>query len=121
LLLDGHGVPFMQDRPLAYQLIEGVRRIVQARYVLEGTHTVGIRVGPHDPARPLTIDPVLRFASYLGDLTSGSGVAIDGSGSMYLAGETASPSFPGPGGAQPFHGESDLFVAKLNPAGNALV
>lgn len=64
---------------------------------------------------------VLRYAHVFGGAGSevGQAIAVDGSGSAFLAGRTdstdfptASPLQPGPGG-----GEADAFVAKLNPLG----
>ncbi len=50
-------------------------------------------------------------------------VAVDGSGAAYVAGETYSSGFPTtPGSFDPSHGGGlDVFVAKLNPNGTALV
>lgn len=50
---------------------------------------------------------------------------MDASGAAYVAGETDSPNFPVQNAAQATHGSptlgTDAFVAKLNPAGSALV
>jgi hypothetical protein len=74
--------------------------------------------------RELIIDPVFAYSSYLG----GSGddgavkIAVDGAGNAYVTGHTASANFPVLGAAQPVYGGGgDIFVAKLNAAGNALV
>ncbi len=50
------------------------------------------------------------------------GIAVDGGGNAYVAGQTSSTNFPNfPGsGALPNSGISDGFVLKLNPDGNAL-
>jgi hypothetical protein len=51
------------------------------------------------------------------------GIAVDSSGSAYVAGLTISPNFPiTAGAAQPsIGGSGDAFVSKLNPSGSALV
>jgi len=65
----------------------------------------------------------LSYATYLGGsrYDSGHGIAVDGSGSAYVTGETWSTDFPL---ATPFQGTngggSDAFVAKLNVAGSGL-
>jgi len=46
-------------KPLVYQQVDGHRRTIAGRYVLTGPHRVSFRVGRHDPARLLTIAPVL--------------------------------------------------------------
>ncbi len=64
------------------------------------------------------------YASYLGGGADdqGFGIAVDPSGSAYVAGVTSSRAFPvTPGAAQTTNaGTSDAFVSKLNPAGSAL-
>jgi hypothetical protein len=119
--------------PVAYQEIDGVRRLRHARYVLQpgpkrGTHRLGFRLGPYDRTRPLVIDPLLVYATYLGgnNVESGSAIAVDAAGSAYVTGWTTSSDFPtdGPPGESPLDatlgGPIDAFVAKLTPSGSAL-
>jgi len=68
----------------------------------------------------------LVYATYLGGSNSdfGEGVAVDSSGSAYVTGNTGSANFPTTAGAyQTIYGGgvADLFVAKLNATGSALV
>ena len=66
----------------------------------------------------------LIYSTYLGGSwdDSGSGIAVDAAGSAYVAGSTISPNFPTQSPYQAAHqGDSDVFVTKLTPAGNALV
>jgi hypothetical protein len=115
----------VQRRPVAWQVRAGVRSPVAVAYVLGGGSRVGLRVGPHDPALPLTIDPVLSYSSYLGGALDDSGlaVAVDAAGNSYLAGQTDSLDFPlTPGAAQPANaGGTDVFVAKVGPSGAPLL
>ena len=64
----------------------------------------------------------LGYSTYLGGsgLDQGNGIAIDPLGNAYVAGATASNSFPfTPSGVQTTnHGEGDAFVAKLTPTGS---
>jgi len=48
-------------------------------------------------------------------------IAVDGSGSAYVAGYTGSSNFPTVNPIQSYKGGRDAFVAKLNPVGGALV
>jgi uncharacterized protein (TIGR03437 family) len=66
----------------------------------------------------------LVYSTYLGgnNVDQGNGIAVDGAGNAYVTGYTASTDFPL---QSPFRGSNqnsvDAFVAKLNPAGSALV
>jgi hypothetical protein len=88
---------------------------------------VGSWVGAYDAGRPLVIDPVLVYSTYLGGSggDSGSGIAVDGQGSAYVTGFTESPDFPLANPLPPpnttLRGGGDAFVAKLGPGGNTLV
>jgi len=62
------------------------------------------------------------YATYVGGSgdDTGQGIAVDGGGDAYVAGSTTSADFPVAGSSfgSSAHGESDAFVAKLNPAGS---
>ena len=83
--------------------------------------------GAHDAfvAKLNPAGSTLVYSTYLGG--SGdegcSGLAVDASGNAYVTGNTASTDFPTVNPLQPSYGGgmSDAFVAKLNPAGSALV
>lgn len=119
----------IEQAPVVYQQINGVRQGVVSRYVLQEGNTAGFALGAYDHARPLTIDPVLSYSTYLGGsaFDAASGIAVDAAGSAYVVGTTASTDFPT---AAPFQGTShgasvpgdtEVFVAKLNPTGTALM
>lgn len=83
------------------------------------THEVGFRLGAYDRNRPLVIDPVLGFSTYLGGsgVDMANGIGLDGSGSATIVGQTTSLNFPiEPGAIQATaRGGTDAFVARLNP------
>ena len=112
-------------RPLAYQLVRGVRRTVPARFESRGAAVVGFAVGPYDSSKPLIIDPVLTYSTYLGGsgVDQGKSVAVDASGNIYVAGATTSSDFPTTVGVvqSSLNGGNDVFVTKLDPNGGALV
>jgi hypothetical protein len=118
LLLHTRGGDVTEQAPVVYQMVNGTRRTVSGRFVLEGKNQVGFHVGAYDPSRPLVIDPTLSYSTYLngsGNPGAGISIAVDSSGNAYITGTTS-------GGNHEFttlgHG---VFVDKLNAAGTALV
>ena len=120
-----------QLAPRAYQMTGGRRRPVASRYVLSGDR-VSIRLGAYDHHRALVIDPTvtLAYSTYLGgsgeEGDSGQGIAVDSAGDAYVTGTTTSTDFPTHDPLQPENASgggdvSNAFVAKLNPAGSALL
>jgi len=64
------------------------------------------------------------FSTYLGGAKadSATGVAVDASGNSYVVGSTRSPDFPIVDAFQAAHaGNDEVFIAKVNAAGSALV
>lgn len=112
-------------KPVLYQERQGRKQPVEGRYVRRGGGQIGFEVDAYDPTRPLVIDPVLSYSTYLGGKGSnwGAGIAVDRSGQAHVVGETLSDRFPTTAGSwQPvYNGNHDIFVAKLNAAGDALL
>jgi hypothetical protein len=48
-------------KPVAHQVVKGQRRVVEARYVLAGNHTVRFALGSYHRDVPLVIDPIVSF------------------------------------------------------------
>jgi YVTN family beta-propeller protein len=66
----------------------------------------------------------LEYATFLGGSAdeSSHGLALDSAGNAYVTGYTGSADFPTtPGAYDPTSASADVFVAKLNPTGSALV
>lgn len=119
-----------QHRPVIYQFIKGVRHEVTGGYHLTDAHTAGFALGPYDHNFPLIIDPVFSYSTYFGGNAGDTVLAIkvDSSGSVYLAGETLSTSFPPASTGNSFQGQQnggtstgDAFVAKLDSTGSKLI
>lgn len=140
-----------EEKPYAYQVINGVKRTVQVSYKLIAPKVYGFQVGVYDPTQELVIDPAIHtinhphiaYSTYLG----GSGfdqpwaIKTDANGNAYIVGETNSLNFPTTEGAykrektgsdntDPTHTQHttgttdngmDIFVSKLNANGSGLV
>ena len=123
LLRTGAGI-VRQHRPVVYQDFAGGRRSVSGKYALGPRNEIGFRVGAYDRSRPLVIDPVLVFSSFLGGSgqESATDVVVDPDGNIYITGMTASADFPVQGGVQgALSGSTDAFVTKVAADGTSLL
>ena len=96
---------------------------IDGHYVLKGRR-VTFAVGSYDRRRPLVIDPVLSYSTYLGGTGSdvAYGIAVDSSGDAYITGSTGSLDFPIVSAEQPtYGGNGDAFVVKLNSTGSGII
>jgi hypothetical protein len=112
------------QKPHVYQKLDGVRRDVPAGFVRKGAGAIGFHIGSYEASKPLVIDPVLSYSTYLGGTgdEQANYVAVDSTGNAYVTGRTASADFPTTSGSDSsLGGTQDGFVTKFNPAGSALV
>ena len=114
---------FHHAQPRTVQSRKGRQVEVRTSYVRTGEHRAAFQLEEYDHERELVIDPVVSYSTYLGGSGSDSvtGMAVDPSGNVYVSGWTESTSFPVPGSKLGTTGGVDAFVAKLNPAGSALM
>src|SRR5437899_155702 len=133
LVLRADGSEVRLRKPVVYQEQNGQRAVIPTRYVLKAERQVSFEVAAYDATKPLIIDPVLAYSTYLGGRASafggnaddeGLGIAVDAAGNAYVTGRTLSTSFPTTPGAFQVScagGCFDALVTKLNPDGSALV
>ncbi|MGD0359298.1 MAG: SBBP repeat-containing protein [Bryobacteraceae bacterium] len=139
LVLSAANGEIRQHKPIVYQPGAGGREVVEGRYVIQSHNRVTFEVARYDSRKPLIIDPVLTFGTYLGspgdDLFGLSAaastatypaVAVDPQGNVYVAGFnggsagtfTGNPTIltanQGGGGAK-------VFVVKMNSTGSGLL
>ena len=105
------------QKPRLYQDVDGRRQAVAGEYVVKG-HELRFRVGRYDRRRPLVIDPVLVYSTFLGgsDQDGGNAIAVDSAGNAYVTGIARSSDFPVSPGAYQTSGAGVAFVTKLDPS-----
>jgi hypothetical protein len=116
------------------------KNLLDGSYVLKGNQ-VTFELASYDRSKPLVIDPVLKYSTFLGgsgdDLVAPAGtqgIAVDPEGNAYVIGATNSIDFPttssafqtkfggGSGVFGCFSGiAADAFVTKLNSEGDSVV
>ncbi len=125
LLLSVGDSQIIQKRPLVYQEIDGVRKEIESKYLrVRGSH-VKFSVAAYDVSKPLVIDPVLTYGTYLGgtDFDTSSGIAVDSAGNAYIVGYTSSTDFPTSttGYKRSLVGSQSAIVAKIDTTTGTLV
>jgi hypothetical protein len=95
LTIEVDGQQIVLHKPLAWQPDGQGRKSVEVEYALvpadeKHGQRVGLGLQGYDATKPLTIDPVLTFATYLSNASSAlpdyfvNGIALDGSNNVYV-------------------------------------
>ena len=132
LRLNGDGDLLLDDsisfhRPTVYQQFDGVRHSVEGRFHLIGKDIAGFALGEYDHTKPLVIDPVLTYSTYLGGEVLDVIQALAVKREMHMSLELrvrASFSDSRLVRAKSSNRCSEqgiIFVSKLNPEGTGLV
>ena len=118
LWLGGNSV--RQHKPVVYQEIDGVRKMLSGSYVLHSAMEVGFEIADYDQTKPLVIDPVLSYSATFGGsgLSQSLGIALDANDNVFITGNTTSGNFST---LNPFQasllGAQAAFVTKLDTNG----
>src|SRR5580700_5526470 len=103
------------QKPIIYQSIGKERRLVAGNYSRLERNRIGFKVGSYDSNKPLIIDPVLSYTTYVGRslYDRANGIALGPDGSEFVTGVS-----PKPGSTT---GTSEAFVAHLSADGSQLL
>ena len=131
LVVKTEGGEIRFQKPVVYQPMRGDpkpqvqnRKLLDGRYVLLAGNRVGFEIPNYDKTKPLVIDPVLTYSTYLGGSGDENpyglgGVAVDASGNAYVTAYTQSINFPITVGAyQTTSSTGSAFVTKFNASGS---
>ena len=115
----------IDDAPIAYQDIDGVRVAVDSAFAIGDGGAVSFALGAYDPSAELVIDPSLAWGAYIGGNGIYSGeetrdVALDANRCVYAVGQTNSASWVEGGWDTTFSGSSDAFVVRYTRKGTRL-
>ncbi|MBB5329771.1 SBBP repeat-containing protein [Tunturiibacter gelidoferens] len=109
-------------QPKIYQVVGGKNVPVKGGFQVLKGNIASFTIEKYDRAKPLVIDPTIRFVTFLGgsDTDAANAVAVDGRGFTYVTGQTYSGNFNVVGGViqSGRSGDSDAFVTKLGTGGN---
>src|SRR5439155_16137069 len=96
LVLQIAGEQIRQHKPVIYQDVSGIRQEVSGNFRFAGKREIGFQVDNYDTTKPLVIDPILVYSTFLGGSgdDGGFGIAVDSSGNAYVTGVTTSNNFP---------------------------
>jgi len=123
------GEKIIQKKPVVYQTgedgshiqVDGDYKIIDSgkNYIFK------FSLKNYDKNKPVTIDPVLIYSTYLGGYSQDGalGIAVDSQGNAFVAGFTLSTDFPlkNPIKAKLSGGDSDAFIAKISASGTELI
>lgn len=115
----------MEHAPIAWQERDGKRADVKIQYSIGKSGDIGFALPQgYDASLPLTIDPVLTFSTYLGDVGTDAGNAIttDASGNTYVTGYSYCWYFPTVNPLQSsVLGAAEVIISKISADGSTLL
>ena len=116
------------QKPIVYQLDKhGHKTLVAGNYSSSPkANVVKIQLAAYDASKPLIIDPVIIYSSFIGGTgqDNATGITVDSSGNAWVVGFGQSALSLPPAGTpydSIYNGNSDVFILKISPAGTLLV
>ena len=121
----------IEQKPYAYQLINGIQKEVLCNFKLKGTTVSFDFPNGYNKNKKLIIDPTLVFASYSGSTMDNWGYTstFDAAGHLYGGGVTFGVGYPYTTGAYQInfaggngaYAGSDITITKFSPDGTSLI
>jgi Beta-propeller repeat len=111
-------------KPDIFQEVNGTKHIVDGQFALRRENQIAFKIGDFDRTRPLVIDPVLVYSTYLGGSSDDetAQISVDGLGNIYVIGTAQSSDFPLVNPLQSNKpGFLEAFVTKFDASGSNLV
>ncbi|MEQ8302172.1 MAG: PKD domain-containing protein [Cyclobacteriaceae bacterium] len=129
LVVDGLIAQIREKKPIAFQWIDGKKRMVACEYQLVGNNLSFNFPSGYDPCYEIVLDPLLIFSTYSGSTADnwGSTATPGENGTLYSAGVTNQITFGGafpatPGAFQTSYGGLyDVAILKYDSAGQNLL
>src|SRR5690606_2408915 len=118
----------LEGRPSGMQLLAPQARLVAGgewapaalRYTIDSDGRIGLKAAGEISAEPVFVMLPVLLPGELGN-DYGDGIAVDGSGNVYVVGDTTSDDFPTVNPAQSYGGNRDIFVSKFSADGSSLI
>lgn len=120
----------VEQKPYAYQIINGKVKEVPCNYVLKGANLSFEFPAGYNKSYDLIIDPLLVFAAQIGTVVDNFGMTatFDAAGNLYSGGIVFDVGYPTVAGSYDVtfnnvagYGRTDVFITKYNATGNALL
>ncbi|MFA5066352.1 MAG: SBBP repeat-containing protein [Dehalococcoidia bacterium] len=108
-----------ESAPRAWQVVAGVKRPVEATFILMGEQEAGFALKGYLPGIPVVVDPTLTWNTFLGGGgdDGGRSIAVDAAGNVYVAGYSTD-TWGSP--VQAYTSGNDAYAAKLNSGGTLI-
>jgi gliding motility-associated-like protein len=114
----------IEQKPYAYQIIEGLKTQVVCSYSLKN-NILNFDLGEYNTLFPLVIDPTIIGATYTGSTTDNRGytATYDAAANMYTGGKANAIGYPLTLGAYQSgsQGAWDIVLSKFNPTATTLL
>jgi hypothetical protein len=120
LVVKTKNTELVQQKPFAFQTIDGEKREVAVRYAID-RNEVSFKLGEYDRSIPLTIDPALKYLTYIGGTAFDNvfEIAADANFNAYIVGSTSSLDFHGE--TRSSNDGTGIYAAKISPDGTQFI